>query len=190
MNTFQKGALALLVTSANIALCTSAFFSSAFKEMQESMQQMQETFETIEKSFSNMRQIQDGFDISIEEEPNAAVVTIKGLETENLDATINDDADNILIKTGQGNITIATFEEYISVNWQGRKEKEEKNKNDEIQKVLVSSSQQMFEIMTSKPLNLTENKIDYDKSNKLLRVEIPYIKQPEQKRKPLPVNVK
>lgn len=190
MNSLKKGALALLVTSANVAVCDPSLFSSAFKEMQENMQQMQETFETIEKSFANVRQIQDGIDISIEEQDNAAMITIKGIETENIDASINDDADDILIKTGQGNINITTDEEYVTVNWQGQHEKEEKNQDGQMQKVFMSSSQQVFEIMTSHPLNLNENKIDYDKSNKTLRIEVPFVKQPEQQRKSLPVTIK
>lgn len=166
------------------------YFDRMFEDMQQSMQHMREAFAQDMQNVGG--QAQEGISLSLEEKEKSVVITAKGLETESVDASLNDEGNHLLLKTAQENININSQDNYIAINLQHKQEKEHQNKDGKMEKVVSSYAEQSYSMGLSRPLDLnTEHlKIDYDKDSKTLTVEIPFVVIPEKKRTSIPVNIK
>src|SRR3984957_9223113 len=157
-------------------------FAQMFDSMQKSMEQMKELF-----AQSGQSSLQGGVQISVEQKEKSALIRATGLETNSVDATVNDEGNNLAVKTDQGLISIDTQDNYVGINWQHKQEQEVQNKDGKMENVMTSFAQQSFNMSLEYPLNLSTDqlKLDYDQENKILTVEIPFImpKMPEKGRK-------
>jgi hypothetical protein len=191
MNTISKQVFSLILLSQSESFLHAQHlnFNDMFDEMQKSMRHMQELF-----AQSAQNSLQGGVQITVEQKEKSALIIAKGLETTAVDATVNDEGDNLAIKTDHGLIKIDSEYNYIGINWQHKQEQEVKNKDGKVEKVTTSYAQQSFNMSLEHPLNLSidQLKLDYDKENKTLTIEIPFVmpQAPEKGRKQVPVSFK
>ena len=146
MNTISKQVLALILLSqsaSHIRAQNHLNFNDMFDEMQKSMQHMQELF-----AQSRQNSLQGGVHIAVEQKEKTALIIAKGLETNAVDATVNDEGNNLAIKTDQGLINIDSEDNYIGINWQHKQEQEVKNKDGKVEKVTTSYAQQSFNMLS------------------------------------------
>jgi hypothetical protein len=163
-------------------------FDQMFQEMEQSMHQMREAF----AHGMNNGQMNEGTSLNLEETEKSLLITLNGIDTDSVDATVSDDGTNLLLKTARGTLNLNTEESFVSITFAHKNEREEKNKDGKMEKVASSYSQQSYSMNLMHPLDLaTEQlKIDYDAENKSLSVEIPYVSVPDKGRKAVPVNIK
>lgn len=164
-------------------------FANMFDQMQKSMEHMQEMF-----AQSSQNSLNGGVQISVEQKEKSAMIIAKGLETDSVDATVNDEGNNLAVKTDQGLINIDSQDNFVSINWQHKQEQEVTNKDGKVEKVTTSFAQQSFNMSLEHPLDLnTEQlKLDYDQESKTLTIEIPFVlpQDPAKGRKQVAVNIK
>ncbi len=164
-------------------------FANMFDDMQKSMQHMQQML-----TQSGQTSLHAGVQISVNQTEKSALIIAKGLESNSIEATVNDEGNNLAVKTDQGLINIDTEDSLMGINWQHKQEQEVQNKDGNMEKVVTSFSQQSFNMSLKYPLNLStdELKLDYDKEGKTLTIEIPFIipQTPEKGRKQVPVTMK
>jgi hypothetical protein len=174
------------VEAASHSAVTNDPFKNLFKEMEDHFRSLQEHVR------QGIQGISDSAHINLEESKKGVLITIKGIETDKVQATSNDENNNLLIKTGEGDINITTQDNFITIDWQHKKEEQKKNKEGKTETVLVSASHNSYNMMLARSINIGDEniEIDYDKATKILSIEIPYVKAPQEQRKAIPVTIK
>lgn len=179
MNTYLKYSLVCLL-SLKIGYVQAG---NPFQEIHESFKRMEEMFE---KNMKQISSLHNSLDIDLEEQKDAALITVKNLETSTLDAsrgkTEEENAGDLLIKTDQGTIILQTQENYISVRWQQKKQKDAQSFYG--QQTLNMTISHLLDIQSQ------EIKINYDEEKKMLTIAIPFIKDNNNtQRETLPVAI-
>lgn len=164
-------------------------FANMFDDMQKSMQHMQQML-----TQTGQASVHASVQISVSQTEKSALIIAKGLESNSIEATVNDEGNNLAVKTDQGLINIDIDDNFVGINWEHKQEQEVQNKDGNMQKMVTSFSQQSFNMSLEYPLNLSTDqlKLDYDKEGKTLTIEIPFIipQAPEKGRKQVPVTMK
>ena len=133
---------------------------------------------------------QEGINLAIDEsEGNVAKVVISGIQAEQFEATFGD--KELTIKAPSATIILASSHNVLeaSINQEIKEESfDKKDKEKKVSRQLFSSSSHIRQ-MISKPVEVADSRIDYNKETKTLTVSMPY-KDQKKAAKVIPVNVK
>jgi len=180
MNTYKKNSILLLISFVS----SSALAWSPFQGMKAFAENMQKMHEEMDKHFQELT-VSNGINIDLNEQENAVEISLKGLETESVDASKSiNDKDNeftdLVINTDQGTATIAGHNNYLTVHWRQKKTKEKES----------FYGQQLLETTVSQSLDLKDSallKLNYDKETKTLLITVPFIEVKKPARQNVPV---
>ena len=160
------------------------------QSMFDSMNKMHEEFFASWKKESPTSAGQEGINLAIDESDNNTVkVIISGIQAEQFEATFGD--KELTIKAPTATITLAVRHTMLTASISQEIKEEVTDKKDKEKKV----SQQLFtsashiQQMISKPVDIEEAKIDYNKETKTLTVTMP-AKDQKKTAKVIPVNIK
>ena len=168
----------------------------SMKVMEDEMQSMFDTMNKIHQEFfsswkkeSAAQPGQEGINIAINEDDSTAVkVIISGIQAEQFDATFND--KELTIKAPTATIILASHHAILaaSINQEIKQETIDKDDKEKTSHQLFSSSSHVRQ-MISKPVNMEDAIIDYNKETKTLTVTLP-AKESKKRSKIIPVMIK
>lgn len=192
---------ALVISLLTATLAINARSESAWHtSFKQEMQQMEKAFDSmvermnafgkeLDQTLSQENNSDLGITIEEKDKESAVTITIKNLKTDALEATLNDDNDQLKVKTDQDSLSLAAQEKFLSIVHTKETKKEEK-KND---KAALYSSFGAYELgqLLSGRIDLTKADIQYDKKSQTLTISVPYIdKKKEIKKIPVVINNK
>lgn len=160
------------------------------KEMVNMFDNMNKMHEQFYSSFSQItanRPAEQGINIAVNEneQKNNVQLVISGITSENFNAQFND--KELIIKAPNATITLTTHHNMLGA--QVTQEFKEETKEDDSSRSGFFSSSSHIHQMISRPIDLENASIEFNKEKKSLTVEIPY-KNDKKQVKSIPVNVK
>ena len=160
------------------------------QSMFDNMNKMHQEFLSSWKKESATQAGQEGINLAIDESKNNEVkVIVSGIQAEQFEATFGD--KELTIKAPTATITLAVHHTVLaaSINQEVKEEMTDKKDKEGKSSQQFFSSSSHIQQMISKPVDLQESKIDYDKETKTLTVIIP-AKDQKKAAKVIPVNIK
>ena len=169
---------ALVISLLTATLAVNARSESAWHiSFRQEMQRMEKAFDSMVermnefgKELDQSLSAENGTDLGItveeKDKESAVIVTIKNLKTEALEASLNDDSDQLKIKTDQDAIILAAQEKLLSLTHTKENKKEEK-KNDKAAVYTSFGAYEMGQLLSGR-IDLTKADIQYDKKSQIV----------------------
>lgn len=189
MENIKKSLLGLLLLSGVILLEARHAHWHDFNEIEDLFENQ---MEQMRKNMKSLRKIpKSSAPVSFKENDTNVVITILGIDTEELSATLNNTNDQLSIITPENRITISVRDNMIGIEtMHEKKELKEKTKKDADDETMsaqyIRSAYASISQTVSAPLVLEKQTIDYDQENKELTITIP--KQELKKGTAVPIN--
>lgn len=167
-----------------------------FSGMEHHMLQMRQEMEKMQESMrSNLAQHcstnnKKGLRAQLTENStgNGIVVTLSNLETDSVDAQIDDQNGMLRITTPQATVKIATRNTIIAIDVDEKLQQESSNQNGDASKAyFCSQSKSYVKQQLSKSIDLEKAKIDYNPEIKQLSISIAYADDAKNGSKKVPV---
>ncbi len=165
-------------------------FNDIFQDMEERMHEMHKEMQKMEKSFTKQFKSIKKSDItiqpSIQETDKKVTITFKDIDTAPKQALVQDEDNQLTIKTDNQTIKVGAEKTLLSVSIdQHLKETKKENKQQSSQAFYSSSS---FVKTLNTQVDLTKVIVDYDDQTKKLIIHIPM--QKKVKGTEIPINIK
>ncbi len=192
---------ALVISLLTATLAINARSKSAWHtSFKQEMQQMEKAFDSMVKRMNAFDKELDqtlsqennsdlGITIEEKDKKSVVIITIKNLKTDALEANLNDDNDQLKVKTDQDSLTLAAQEKFLSLVHTKETKKEEK-KNDKAALYTSFGAYELGQLLSGR-IDLTKADIQYDKKSQTLTISMPYLdKKKEIKKIPVVINNK
>ncbi len=161
------------------------------QEMEETINHMNQIHKAIHKATRPLHIAQNDPKVVLKDEDRQIVITISDIDTQKLDATVNNASNRLVVTTPSDNIAIGVQSNIVGIEISRQHEavkKDKKNDNDRetnYEQYVGRSLSRIEQLVDGKPL-LDQQTIDYDQDNKQLIITIP--KQEVKKDKAVPIN--
>lgn len=198
--TYALALLALVCTGAAAKTKRSRGMYDPFARMDAMMEQMRADMSQMAKSFEALwedhrGQTHESLNLSIDEgkDQNHVVITVENVQTNNVNANVNEDEDVLTLKTDDAQLTIHVQDKYISIDLSQHVEKRTENddKKSKGNAVHIATSRSSFGRTVPHAIALIDPNpgIDYDAQSKTLTIKLAYLKKGKTKGTAIPVNI-
>jgi len=166
-------------------------FDDVFEHMEQNMRYMRQEMHELQEALEYNATVQpkrehQGSSARITTQEAGIIATINHIQSENIDATIDEDNNLLTVAAGNANITIKIRDAFISLTVQQQTEKELSKNGQRVAEASYSSSS-VAQII-ARPVQLSQAHVDYDSTSEQLTITLPYIAG--KKAKKIPVNIK
>lgn len=186
MNKFMQLFVGSLLLGVTTLVNADRSLWSDFEEMEEHLdKQIQEMHKNI-KALSKLPK--NSLTTSLKEDDKHVIITISGIEAQELNATLNDNNDQLSISTPNNRIIVTVKGNLIGIETSQEVKELKEEKKDDTEKrssQYVGSSYMSTQQTVGAPLVLEKQTIDYDHDSKELVITIP--KGEVQKGKSVPI---
>jgi hypothetical protein len=187
MNNLTKFLFVALLASNLTSSNTAYGWLIDFDAFQEAIDQQMQSMKTMHKQFKTQFSTTQYPTISINTNEIAAIITVRNIEFDNLEAQLNDDNNQLSISIPIKKIVISTHHNIIGIEERDIFEQTKSNKDQKETCYLSSSISHTQTTVPGIPL-LEKQSIDYDADKKELIITIPF--KQTAKGKPVTINKK
>ena len=162
----------LLLFSSTPSFCWGLNFDEMERQIENHMKQMQKMFKETNKQFKESSQ---NSPIAITQEKNAIIVILSSIESNNIEARLNDINNLLTITFPHKKLVLQAAKNIIAIELQEstQSDKEKKDENSEKTMAFIGTSiSQLQKTVNGTPL-LEKQTITYDETNHALKITIP-----------------